>query len=180
MTYHKGQTLKKGGTTLKIVGVAGDMYVVDKQETIGGIAVVYPVRLLLTEEELADYELVEEKPNEHTPQCPIGSHAHAIEQKKEQICGGSGGGAGCSHEHSYIGGSGSIENGEVKTSGYSEYKWIPEVKEEYFYIATAGDVQIGKWCEDTFNHFRLSVGNVHKTRKEAEEYKQRWQKWGGK
>lgn len=48
--------------------------------------------------------------------------------------------------------------------------WIPKDKEKYFYINDGcGDVCNSAWNNDTIDKYRLSIGSVYKTQKEAKK-----------
>lgn len=59
--------------------------------------------------------------------------------------------------------------------GLEKGAWQPVKGEDYFYADSYGDVEESWWNDDRNDKFRLSVGNVYKTLKQAEQYKRRLQ-----
>lgn len=69
------------------------------------------------------------------------------------------------------------ENGwTIKQPG----RWKPENKELYWFLDRGGSIAGCYWDGDVGDLFRYSVGNVHKTKEEAEAYKQALLEWGSK
>lgn len=58
-------------------------------------------------------------------------------------------------------------------------RWVPKVGQEYFYCDDCGSGNYSHWEGDRYDLFRLSVGNVHRTEKDAIEYRERWVKLMG-
>lgn len=56
-----------------------------------------------------------------------------------------------------------------------EGEWKPEMNEEYFYAYSDGFIDSKKYRDDSDDLYRLSIGNIFKTEKQAEQYKLRLQ-----
>ena len=52
--------------------------------------------------------------------------------------------------------------------GVKEEQWIPEDREEYYYVTTAGWVTDTLWTDGDFDNYLLLMNNVFKTEEEAE------------
>jgi hypothetical protein len=68
---------------------------------------------------------------------------------------------------------------ELKQLGYSllEEPWVPRRGDLYYVVIHIGkekeSIKQNYWYEDKTDEFRLSMGNVHRTREDAELYKQK-------
>ena len=60
-----------------------------------------------------------------------------------------------------------------------ESETFPKKGDRYFYLDADGDITAATWTTHRFDHFRQSLGNVHRTEADAEHYKnttlRRWQ-----
>lgn len=52
-----------------------------------------------------------------------------------------------------------------------EEKWVPEKGDDYWLINSEGTIVSSYYENDSTDEFRLSVGNIYKTKEEAEAYK---------
>lgn len=47
-------------------------------------------------------------------------------------------------------------------------RWKPEEGEKYYFVDACGDVMSERWDGDSIDHSRLALGNVYRTREEAQ------------
>lgn len=57
----------------------------------------------------------------------------------------------------------------AEEAGMPAEKWRPEDGEKYYYIDSFGDISGAQWRDESGGKFRLHVGNVYKTREDAEQ-----------
>lgn len=59
-------------------------------------------------------------------------------------------------------------------------KWVPKEGEAYWYVASSGSIWRTCWMNNEVDMGHLLTGNVHRTREDAEKYKQRLIDWASK
>lgn len=50
-------------------------------------------------------------------------------------------------------------------------KFVPEFGQGYWCVVSDGRAMKHQWTDDSIDHFRLSIGNVHRTEAECEAWK---------
>jgi len=64
---------------------------------------------------------------------------------------------------------------KLKEEGWSllEEPWVPEEDDNYFYVTAEGGIEEGVWDGGEEDRFRWKIGNIHRTKADAEKYKQK-------